>query len=89
MRHPFRWLLNLRKKEPGLKTIRELARELDVSRLMGDEETPLHFDPRDFRTEDWPARLFGYYSAEGVRYALEELGVFRLIEARGFTDFRV
>ena len=89
MDHPFRWLLSRRTKEPKLKTIRELAGELEVSRLFGDGEDDIHFDIRDMWPEDPPSKLFGYYSAEGVRYALEALGIFKLIEAHGFRDFKV
>ena len=89
MYHPFRWLLSRREKEPKLKTIRELAGELEVSRLFGDGKDALYFDIRDLWPEDAPSKLFGYYSAEGVLYALEALGIFKLIEAHGFRDFKV
>lgn len=89
MYHPFRWLLSRRTKEPELKTIRELAGELEVSRLFGDGEDDIRFVIRDMLPEDAPSKLFGYYSAEGVRYALNALGIFKLIEAHGFRDFKV
>jgi len=89
MYHPFRWLLSRRTKEPELKTIRELAGELEVSRLFMNGEGSLHFDVRDLCSKDAPSKLFKYYSAEGVHYALETLGIFKLIEAHGFRDFKV
>ncbi|MBW2675064.1 MAG: hypothetical protein JRD89_16905 [Deltaproteobacteria bacterium] len=91
MYHPFRWLLSRRTKEPKLKTIRELAGDLEVSRLFADggDEGTLHFDVRELCSEDASSKLFKYYSAEGVHYALETLGIFKLIEAHGFRDFKV
>jgi len=89
MDHPFRWLLRLRRKEPKLKTIRELAKTLDAGRLIGDSEDIPHFDVRDLYAENALSKLFGYYSANGVRYALETLGIFKLLETQGFRDFKV
>ena len=89
MYHPFRWLLSLRTKEPELKTIRERAKTLDAGRLVGDSDGIPHFGVRDLNIENAPSKLFGYYSANGVRYALETLGVFKLLEAQGFSDFKV
>jgi len=89
MYHPFRWLLSLRTKEPKLRTIRQLAKTLDAGRLVGDSDGIPHFGIRDLSIENAPSKLFGYYSASGVRYALETLGVFKLLEAQGFSDFKV
>ncbi|MFH1135038.1 MAG: hypothetical protein V1816_03020 [Pseudomonadota bacterium] len=89
MRHPFRWLLSLRKKEPELSEIRKAAERLDVGRLIGTGGPELTFDWTEILPEKSEPRLFGFYSASGVEYALRELGVFGKIEKLGFSDLKV
>ena len=88
MRHPFRRLLALRKKEPELHRIRKIADKLDVGRLMADTGEPSGLNRFEFATGSRP-RLFGYYTAAGVAYALKELGIFALIENLGYRDLEV
>jgi len=89
MYHPFRRFLGLRTTEPKFGTIHQLAKTLDAGRLVGDSDVIPHFGVRDLSVENAPSKLFGYYSSNGVRYALETLGVFKLLEAQGFSDFKV
>lgn len=89
MPHPFRKLLALRRKEPTLEEIKRTSEKLDVMRLTGENGDPFRFDLRDILPHTAPPKLFGYYTASGVEYALTELGVFSLIERQGFKDLRV
>ena len=88
MRHPFRRLLSLRKKEPELHRIRKIADKLDVGRLMTDPGELDGLNDSELLTGNRP-RLFGYYTAPGVEYALREFGVFSLIEDLGYRDLEV
>ena len=87
LRHPFRGLLAGRGKEPGLEDIRRASQNLDPLKLTGLEDSAL--TPPDFRPDQAPARLFGYYTARGVEYALREMGLFRQLEALGYSGFKV
>ena len=90
IRHPFRWLLSLRRKEPELSEIRKAAERLDVARLIGTGMPGEHsFELNEFLPESDDPKLFGFYSAPGVEYALMELGVFEKIEELGFSDLKV
>jgi hypothetical protein len=88
MRHPFRRLLALRKKEPDLHRIRKIARKLEVGRLMTDPDESAGLDGSELLSGSRP-RLFGYYSAAGVAYALGEFGIFALIEDLGYRNLEV
>ncbi len=89
MPHPFRWLLARRGKEPRLEEIRKAAGKLDVTRLTGAASDSLGFSSQDFMAGPGRTKLFGYYTDEGVAYALRELGVLPRIEKRGYSDLAV
>ena len=83
MKHPFRSFLDRRRKRSELTRIRKAAANLDVGRLVGVEGNPFRMDLGVNPEGDEP-RLFGYYTAEGVDYALTELGIYSLIGEKGY-----
>ena len=87
--HLFRKLLDTRRKEPKLLGIRQAAKKLNISRLKGDSSDPLDFKLQDVLPETTHTKLFGYYSASGIDYALRELGIYRKVEQQGFADYKV
>ena len=87
--HLFRKLLARRRKEPELLGIRQAAKKLNISRLKGDSSDPLDFKLQDVLPETTHPKLFGYYSASGIDYALRELGIYRKADQQGFTDYKV
>ena len=93
MRHPFRKFLSRRQKQPDLNRLREAARRLDIVNLTTEEQEreagPLSFTLKDIMPETASSRLFGFYTADGVAYALEELGIFGLIKERGYHNLEV
>lgn len=89
MRHPFRWLLDRRRKQPELSRIRKAAEKLDISRLTGIEgDIYSQFTLNDVMPETSPSKLFRYYTSSGIDYALEELGVYPIIRKLGFNDLK-
>ena len=87
--HLFRRLLATRRKEPKLLGIRQSAKKLNISRLKGDSSDPLDFKLQDVLPESTHPKLFGYYSASGIDYALRELGIYRKVDQQGFTGYKV
>ena len=77
------------KPDEDLERIRKTSRKLSVARLMGLGEASGSFSLSGLMTDQGPVRLFGYYSADGVRYALEALGIFGILEGKGYQDLSV
>jgi hypothetical protein len=87
--HPFSRLLSGRRKEPALIEIRRAAKKLSDNRLREDASGLVQIEPEDMVPETTPAKLLGYYSADGITYALRELGISGIVEQLGFRDFQV
>jgi hypothetical protein len=77
------------KQDPERERIRKTSRRLDVARLMGMGEVSGSFSLSEVLTDQGPVRLFGYYSADGIKYALEALGVFDILGSKGYQDLSV
>lgn len=67
----------------------DLAGHLDRQRLTGDEPLRLEEIVADLEGRPNESQLCGYYSAEGIEYALARYGVLGHLERLGYGSFRV
>lgn len=72
-----------------LNKIKQAAKKLEVGYLIDEPGERNGADVYDLQPGRSRPRLFGFYSAAGVQYALREMGVLDVIESKGYGDLRV
>ena len=75
--------------DPLAARFADIAEHLDRPRLTGDQPLSMDDIVADLENRPTEPRLLGFYSAEGIEYALARYGVLTQLERLGYGAFRV
>ncbi len=76
-------------RDPLSMRFRAIARRLDPGKLGADDELGSTDLDELFGRPKAPTRLLGYYTTEGLEYALHQYGILSYVERLGYAELRV
>lgn len=80
----------VRDLDPQMIRFASISHRLDPARLSGSDDWSLAEVEEELYGRPTPApRLLGYYTREGLEYALAQYGVLEHVQRLGYTDLRV